>query len=94
MVGFFVSIIILSGGIITFGYGLGDLAPTFLHCLWLLILIISLIVIVKKRLNLENKLTIFFSLILFLSIFLSIKAFTFDRGPEHPWNGKVFTHLR
>jgi tetratricopeptide (TPR) repeat protein len=90
--GFFLTVIFLMlGGQLTFGYGLGDLFPLYIQIAWLIVLIISLTVIIKKKSEFNNIASGIFSAILLLSVFLSIKGFTVDRGSEYPWNGRIFT---
>ena len=45
---------------------------------------------VKRKLAVNRLFSLLISFILLLSIFLSIKAFTVDRGSEYPWNGRIF----
>src|SRR5690554_321061 len=90
--GFFLTVIFLMiGGQLTFGHGLGDLFFLYIQIAWLIVLIISLTVIIKKKSELNNITSGLFSVILLFSIFLSIKGFTVDRGIEYPWNGRIFT---
>ena len=89
---FFATILTLMAlNVVTFGWGLGDLFYFYIQILWLIILLVFFIVVMTRNSNfsiLTSRIIIFFLLI---SIFLSIKAFTIDRGNEYPWNGKIFT---
>lgn len=75
---------------LTFGWGLGDLFYLYIQTVWVLILIIAFVVMIKKRAILNNISAGLFSFILLFSIFVSVKAFTVDRGSLYPWNGRIF----
>jgi hypothetical protein len=76
---------------LTFGHGLGDIIVLYLQTLWLFILVIVYIVIlVEKKTKINKIISVVLSAILVLSIFLTIKDFTTDRGSDYPWNGHIF----
>jgi hypothetical protein len=89
---FFVTVLTLMlRNVLTFGWGLGDLFYFYIQILWLIILLIFLVVVLIKTLNFSILISRIILFILIISMLLTIKAFTIDRGSEYPWNGKIFT---
>jgi len=83
-------LLFMLGGKLTFGWGLGDLFYFYFQSAWLLILVICFAILIKKKITFNGFSLGLFPFILLLSIFLSVKAFTVDRGSGYPWNGKIF----
>lgn len=88
---FFVVVILLSfGGMLGFGYGLGDLKYDF----YLIILTIGLIIayFLLKSIDFQNKIGIGIAgiTVLFIFITLTMYLFTIGRGPEFKWDGYIF----
>ena len=80
----------VSWGSLTFGYGLGDIVFVFAHLFWILLLGIFAIVIYRRSEPFDRLFSASASVVMLMSIFLSIRSFTVDRGAEYPWNGRVF----
>ncbi len=83
-------LLFMLGGKLTFGWELGDLFYLYIQTAWLLILVFGFAILIKKKTNLNSFVSGLFPFILLFSIFLSVKAFTVDRGSGYPWNGKIF----
>jgi hypothetical protein len=79
---------------ITFGHGLGDLGIILVYGIIILFLGIFNIIAIKKDSQDDSKTPLYLS-ITFCSIAAIVLTyyFTIGRGPEYPWNGKVFYSL-
>ena len=88
---FLVITFLMLGGKLEYGYGLGDLFFLYIQFAWLIVLIVSLILTIKRKLEFSAKISGLFSLILLFSVLISIKGFTVDRGSVYPWNGRGFS---
>ncbi len=85
-----IEIILLLNGVLTFGYGLGDLFYLFVDIFFIVILIVCLLIIIIKKIQLKTITRLIFYSIIFLFLAYNIYSFTIGRGVESPWNGKVF----
>jgi energy-coupling factor transporter transmembrane protein EcfT len=84
---FFIMITICTlSGYFTFGHGLGDIFYLILGFIITVLLTIFFIISIRKSKNLS----LTFSIIILLTILLFILKLTVLRGPEYPWNGKLF----
>jgi hypothetical protein len=86
----FWSIIILIlafSGYIVFGHGLGDVLYYLIIIVFLIIVTILRTILLKKW-NSKYKFIIIILIALFVT-YITVKA-TVLRGPEYPWNGRMF----
>jgi len=77
------AILILNGKIV-FGHGLGDI---YILSLYVFVFLLYIIISIKKR----SYIIIASVLMIIASLFIIFKA-TFLRGPEYPWNNKIFVN--
>jgi hypothetical protein len=76
---------------ITFGCGLGDLGIILVYGIIILFLSIFNIIAIRKDSQDGYKTPLYLSIIFFsIAAIVLTYYFTFDRGSEYPWNGKVF----
>lgn len=76
-------------GILSFGYGLGDIFYLFFLLIWLAVIAVFFKMAKKVSFNPNKVISIFIILILIYSNYYIIRLFTVDRGPEFRWNGHI-----
>lgn len=93
LISYWALVVILSfSGNIAFGHGLGDLFYTF-FILFMLILQIALTLSMGTMSSVKNKKYLLITIVAVFSI-IALKItydFTLGRGPEHSWDGNIFT---
>jgi tetratricopeptide repeat protein len=77
---------------IDFGWGLGGLGHLYLHILWVALIIVTIVFVSRKQKRSNTLLSIMISAITIICLFFSIRSFTVDRGPEDPWDGRIFRY--
>jgi hypothetical protein len=70
-------------GVLSFGYGLGDIY-------YLVLLLILFLIIVWIRIKAKGRNVLFITLIMFAILILIALKLTIWRGPEFKWNGNIF----
>jgi len=85
----------INGDSINFGIGLGALAFYYLAILSIVILFIMSFIILKIKNEKTKQIVLIITVLLSLIICLIITYyFTLGRGPNVPWNGKIFNPMR
>jgi hypothetical protein len=89
----FMIMLLSLNGSITFGDGLGDLGMLLVYFIILIILSVFISIAGKIKNIKRQKIIRYFILgFCFISALTMTLYFTIWRGPEHPWDGKVFFH--
>jgi len=92
---FFITVLILMVlNKLTFGYGLGDIKYFIYIILWLIIIVFVFVFFSYKRF--KNYLFYFLLIIpvMYLSVYVTVKKVTVDRGSAYKWNGKLFKNSK
>jgi hypothetical protein len=88
----FIVMLLSLNGSIAFGDGLGDLGTLLVYFIILIILSVFISIVGKIKNIKRQKIMRYFILgLCFISASTMTLYFTIWRGPELPWNGKVFS---